>query len=709
LSKDYLLKDIEVDRLYVEKKEFFKTENIELVPGTRADSVDTGKRVLHADNGKKYKYNKLLIATGSRVKKIGLKGGGLKGVHYLRTIEDAKKLKASMKSAKKAVVLGSSFIGMELAATFTESDIKCTVIAHEELLYSKLNSSEISQFFYDYYSERGVKFIFDDSLSKISGRKGVTSVVTESGRRIPCDILAIGIGVTPEKGFLEGSGIETDNENGILTNEYLETNVEGVYAAGDVTYTYNPVFGTRMRTEHWDNAVKQGRTAAKNMMGMRQQFRYVSYFFSDVFDLSFNFLGDPGDVDERIVRGSFERESVTVLYLKDDVLRAAFTMGRSESERGSLNSLIEFGVSLTNYKDKLRDEDYDISTIPLQNVLLLQGGGAMGSFQSGVVRAMEERGIFPDVVAGISIGSFNAAIIAGNPGNASSKLTEFWKEVSLNLPALPDEEARRVMSSMYCLLFGSPEFFRPKWSSSLSLKNISEPPYKWTSFYDTSPVKELLNKSVDFGELKNSPVRLLVSAVDVETAELITFDSYIDDITPDHIIASGSLPPGLPWTEIDGRYYWDGGIVSNSPLNIYTEKFGLEGKKLYVVNLYQKENRLPRNMMEVMSRKDEIFYSEKIRNEIRTMQIMEDYRRLVRELSELMDGEQLEKMKSRPLYIETMKRTGPVSITRFERKEDKGEMSSRDYDFSWSSVSKNMEKGYSEAKKTLRESEDGGK
>lgn len=707
MSKDYLLKDVEVNRLYVEKKEFFETENVELVPGTRAASVDTVKRIVHTDNGKKYKYKKLLIATGSRVKRIGLKGEGLRGVHYLRTVEDAKKLKVSMKSAKKAVVLGSSFIGMELAASFTESGIKCTVIAHEELLYSKLNSPEISQFFYDYYSERGVKFIFGDSLSKISGRKGVTSVVTESGRRIPCDLLAIGIGVTPETGFLEGSGIETEDENGILTNEYLETNVEGVYAAGDVTYTYNPVFGTRMRTEHWDNAVKQGRTAAKNMMGMREQFRYVSYFFSDVFDLSFNFLGDPGDVDERIVRGSFERESVTVLYLKDDVLRAAFTMGRPESERGSLNSLIEFGVSLTDYKEKLRDEDYDISTIPLQNVLLLQGGGAMGSFQCGVVRAMEERDIFPDVVAGISIGSFNAAIIAGNPGNASSKLTDFWKEVSLNLPGLPNEESRRVISSMYCLLFGSPEFFRPRWTSSL--RNLTEPPYKWTSFYDTSPVKELLNKYVDFGELKNSPVRLLVSAVDVETAELITFDSYVDDITPDHIIASGSLPPGLPWTEIGGRYYWDGGIVSNSPLNIYTEKFGLEGKKLYVVNLYQKENRLPRNMMEVMSRKDEIFYSEKIRNEIRTMQIMEDYRRLVRELSELMDEEQLEKMKSRPLYIETMKRTGPVSITRFERKEDKGEMSSRDYDFSWSSISKNMKKGYSEAKKTLRDSEDGGK
>jgi len=677
------------------------------VLGTRADSVDTGRRIVHTDDGKKYKYKKLLIATGSRVKKTGLMGEDLKGVHYLRTVEDAKKLKASMKNAKKAVVLGSSFIGMELAASFTESGIKCTVIAHEELLYSKLNSPEISKFFYDYYSERGVDFIFGESLSKISGRKGVTSVVTESGRRIPCDLLTIGIGVTPETDFLEGSGIETEKDNGILTNEYLETSVEGVYAAGDVTYAYNPVFGTRMRTEHWDNAVKQGRNAAKNMMGMREQFRYVSYFFSDVFDLSFNFLGDPGDVDERIVRGSFERESATVLYLKDDVIRAAFTMGRPESERGSLSSLIEFGVSVSGYKDKLRDEDYDISTITLQNVLLLQGGGAMGAFQCGVVKAMEERNIFPDVVAGISIGSFNAAIIAGNPGNASSKLTEFWKEVSLDLPYIPDEESRRIMSSMYCLLFGSPEFFRPRWTSSF--KNLAEPPYKWTSFYDTTPVKELLNKYVNFEELKNSPVRLMVSAVDVETGELKTFDSYIDDITPDHIIASGSLPPGLPSTEIKGRHYWDGGIVSNSPLNIYTEKFGLEGKKLYVVNLYQKENRLPSNMMEVMSRKDEIFYSEKIRNEIRTMQIMEDYKRLVRELSELMDEEQLEKMKSRPLYIETMKRTGPVSIIRFERKEDEGEMSSRDYDFSWNSVRKNMEKGYSEAKRTLRDSEDGRK
>jgi len=129
------------------------------------------------------------------------------------------------------------------------------------------------------------------------------------------------------------------------------------------------------------------------------------------------------------------------------------------------------------------------------------------------------------------------------------------------------------------------------------------------SFYDPSPIKDLLRKYIDFKQLKDSPVRLLVNAVNVETAEVETFDSYIEEITPDHLVASGSLPPGFPWTTIHGKHYWDGGIVSNSPIDQVTERCGLTDKRVYIVNLFPGSKRLPRNLPEVMARRDEIVYA----------------------------------------------------------------------------------------------------
>lgn len=697
LTKKFLLENYDINRLYINKAEFYKQQKIELILSTTVESLEAGNKIIKTDRGIEYNYGKLLIATGTCIRTLDTEGADLKGVHYLRTIDDAESIKNSLKSSKKTVVLGSSFISMELASVFAESGIDTVVIAEENLVFSKLHSPEISEFFKEYYSKKGVKFIFGDTITKINGKLKVKSVETRNGLKFNCDILAIGIGVTPNIGFLKGSGIKI--QDGVLVDSYMETNIEGIYAVGDVANSYDPIFKHHRRIEHWDNAIKQGRVAAKNMAGRRTQFRQVSYFFSDVFDLTFNFIGCPNYVDERIVRGSIKDKSFSVLYLKDNVLKAAFMLGRSNTEQNTLGSLIENGVVLGDYKENLTDESFDLSRIPLQNVLLLQGGGALGAFECGVVKAMEEKKIYPDIIFGISIGAFNAAIIAGNPKNAATRLEQFWREISVNTPYFPKEYTRRMVSSMYSMMFGSPKFFTPRWFNQIL--HPCELPFNWTSFYDPSPVKKLLAEYIDFEGLKASPVRLLVSAVNVETAEFETFDSYVDDITPDHIIASGSLPPSLPWTTINGNHYWDGGIVSNSPLNAYMEKFGLSGKKIFLVNLYQKENRLPENVLDVISRKDEIFYSEKIRNEVRLVEEIDSYRKLIRELTELLGPAEQKKIRSRPLYIESMNQIGPISITRFERENEKAEPASKDYDFSRKSIILNIEKGYLTAKKLL--------
>jgi predicted acylesterase/phospholipase RssA len=204
--------------------------------------------------------------------------------------------------------------------------------------------------------------------------------------------------------------------------------------------------------------------------------------------------------------------------------------------------------------------------------------------------------------------------------------------------------------------------------------------------------------------LKDSPVRLALTAVDVETGQLVIFDSYVDEITPDHILASGSLPPGFPWTTIGGKHYWDGGLVSNSPLDQVVELGGLTGKNVYIVNLWLDKRALPHSIPEVLARRDEIFFSEKTRRSIRTREYIDDYRQLVEEIMASMDSldpKIAEQIRRRPRYIEKVGEACPLSVTRITREPVEGEAATRDYEFSRKSIDRLIAQGYAVATKTL--------
>ncbi|HSF48725.1 MAG TPA: FAD-dependent oxidoreductase, partial [Burkholderiales bacterium] len=628
-----------------------------------------------------------------------LPGADLQGIHYLRTVGDALALHQAMASAARAVVIGASFIGMELAAVFARRGIATTLVARDELLYEKLNSPEVSAFFAEHYRARGVELIFRESIERFCGTTRVEGVVTSGGKMLNCDIVAIGVGVHPAIGFLRNSGIQLDG--GIAVNQYLETNLPGIYAAGDVANFYDPVTRQRQRAEHWDNAVKQGRIAAWNMLGDRQSWRTVSYFFSDVFDLTFNVVGVTGEADRRIVRGSVEHSSFSVLYLGNDRLRGAFLLEQPLVEAKAAGALIVNRSDLAPAMATLADSRISLDRAAVQTVLILQGGGALGAFECGVVKALEERGIHPDLVAGVSVGAFNAAIIAGNPRNATGALEAFWRELSLDTPDALSEELRRALSSLQSLAYGAPNFFRPRWFQPVL--SFAELPAYWTSFYDPSPLKITLGKYVAFDKLTDSPVRLVLTAVDVETGELTTFDSYVDDITPEHILASGSLPPGFPWTTIDGKHYWDGGLVSNSPLDQVVELGGLTGKQVYIVNLWSGKRVLPRSIPEVLARRDEIFFAEKIRRNVRNWEYVDNYRRLVEEIMGNVEPKIANQIRRRPLYIETVGEAGPISITRITRQHHEAELASRDYEFSRKTIAEHIAQGYELASKALEE------
>src|SRR5713101_6355981 len=257
-----------------------------------------------------------------------------------------------------------------------------------------------------------------------------------------------------------------------------------------------------------------------------------------------------------------------------------------------------------------------------QTVLLLQGGGALGSYQAGVYQALAEADLHPDWVAGISIGAVNAALIAGNPPEKRvEKLREFWEAVStppLGVPHfasidIKDDAIHRAINQTRALgimLFGAPHFFTPRLLSPVFWPS---PNADQLSFYDVAPLKATLERLVDFDRLNAGAMRFSVGAVNVKTANFVYFDSTTHRIGPEHIIASGSLPPGFPATEIEGEYYWDGGLVSHTPLQWVVDYGPRQDTLAFQVDLWSARGELPGNLAEVATRQKEIQYSSRTR------------------------------------------------------------------------------------------------
>lgn len=701
LSKRYLLGQADESQILVHPQRYYDEQEIDVRLGTRASSIDTASQVVRTASGLRIRYEKLLLATGAAPRPLVVPGASLPGIHALRCRSDCDAIRAAASKAKRAVVVGGSFLGMEVAISLLELGLEVTIIEASGRVMRHLESTTLSAFFLEYAQQRGARVMVDDPVVSFSGQGRVSEVQTASGLRIRCEMVVVSTGVEADTRFLEGSGIALE-EGRITVDEQLRTNVPNVFAAGDVTTFYDPVFLRRRHIEHWDNAVKQGRLAAENMLERRVRYDQVSYFFCEVGDIAFNVLGAPEDGKEYVSRGSLRERSFALFYLEDNIPRALFSLGRSAGETRLAEELIQYRTNLRGQKRNLENPDFALDLLPPQTVLILQGGGALGAFECGVVKALEEDGVFPDIVAGISIGALNGAIVASNPRNAAGALEAFWSELEVRTSPFLPEHLRRTVTAMQILQFGVPKFFTPRWLSAPGAPWT--PPWNWISFYDTSPMKELISRYVDFPALRESPVRLLVGAVNVLTAELEIFDSYVDELTADHILASGSLPPGFAWTFVDGKPYWDGGTVSNSPLDLVIDRCGPDGKRAFIVDLYSGQKPLPTNMMEIMARRDEIVYSERVRSDLRVRELTDAYRGLIDTILHELEPAARERIRHRPRYIQLMGDGAPMEVTRFVRKGRAGEPSSRDYDFSDVAIRANQAEGYALVKHALASS-----
>jgi NADPH-dependent 2,4-dienoyl-CoA reductase/sulfur reductase-like enzyme len=348
LSKGFLAGSDTEEGIRINQEDFYREHGIDLRLGTGISGVDTAAKRLRLVSGGEFGFDKLIIATGARVNTLKIPGATLDNVRYLRSLDDSKAIRETAANVKRAVVIGSGFIGMEVAAVLAQKGIDVTMVLRDDRIWKRFFSPEMSKFFEGYYEARGVRFLRMAAVKEFRGDGVVNSAVLESGQTVPCEMVVAGIGVRPVTELLDGSGIEVSD--GVVVNEYLETSHPDILAAGDVANYQDVLFGKRRRVEHWDNAVSQGQYCARVLMGERTPFRHVPYFFSDVFDLSYEFWGDPADADEIVHRGDLSSNSFSVWWLKRKTVVAAFVMNRPDEERDAAPKWIEARQRVTSAK-----------------------------------------------------------------------------------------------------------------------------------------------------------------------------------------------------------------------------------------------------------------------------------------------------------------------------------------------------------------------
>ena len=360
LSKEVLRGDWPPEKAYLHPAEFYREQRIALRLGVAAQRIDPSGKTVSLADGTTVPYDKLLVATGARPRRLTIPGADIPGVHYFRTLADCLALREAIQMGGRAAVIGAGFIGMEVAASLAQSGVKVTVLEAAPYIWGRFLDEALARYFQSYCESRGVIFKTGAAPDRILGKDRVTGV-SASGIEYPCDIVCAGVGVLPNTEVAEAAGLEV--ADGIVVNEYLETSAADVYAAGDVARYYDPIFEKRRRVEHWGNAEYTGLLAAQNMAGGRAPYDLLSYVWSDIFDLHIEFAGEEKDNDSLLVRGNIEDNSFIVLYLKEERLRAYLAVNASQKEFIPLQRMIRRKLDLAEKRGQLQDTSADLRSL----------------------------------------------------------------------------------------------------------------------------------------------------------------------------------------------------------------------------------------------------------------------------------------------------------------------------------------------------------
>jgi 3-phenylpropionate/trans-cinnamate dioxygenase ferredoxin reductase subunit len=331
LSKQYLRGEVPFEKAMVRPAGFFEDNRINARLGVTATRVNPVERTVEVTTGGVVHYDKLLIATGVRNRRPPIPGRALQNVFDLRSVDDADALRAEIVSGRKAAVIGMGFIGCEVAASLRQKGVEVVCVDPSPTPLFRVLGEQVGHVMSTLHQEHGVETVFDDVVTCFEGDGRVQRVITKRGRRIDCDFAVVGVGVEPVVDFVVGSGVETSN--GILVDEYCCTNVQDIYAAGDVANHYHPVFQRRMRVEHWQNAMQQGAAAARSMLGKGKPYDAIHWFWSDQYDVNLQYAGYHHAWDQIVVRGPLEARTFIAFYLTQGHIDAVVALNRGKDVR----------------------------------------------------------------------------------------------------------------------------------------------------------------------------------------------------------------------------------------------------------------------------------------------------------------------------------------------------------------------------------------
>ena len=360
LSKDFLLEEYKPERVSLKKKEFYEENGVDLILGKRAESIDTILKEITLSDENKIRYDQLVIATGSRVRKLNVPGSDKKGIYYLRDLDDANALKQRLKKNKKMVIVGAGYIGLEVASVAASLGVEVTVIEMANRVMNRTVDPIISSYYQKLHESHGVKIHLDNGLEAFEGDDSVNAVLCSDGLMLEAELVVIGAGVLPNQEIAIEAGLECNN--GIMVNEFGETSTAHVYDCGDCTNHPNKGLNTRLRLESVHNAMEQSKTVANTIMGNKEPYDQVPWFWSDQYDHKLQLVGISGDHDEVVMRGLESEQKFLLFYLKNSELIAV----------NAINSSKEFLIcrKLVANKVKISSDVIKDQSVNLNDLLL---------------------------------------------------------------------------------------------------------------------------------------------------------------------------------------------------------------------------------------------------------------------------------------------------------------------------------------------------
>ncbi len=361
LSKEYLRGEAGRSDAYVNPVDWYERNGVELLTETSVMSMDAAARTAKLPH-EEVKFRKALVATGARVNILHhLEGARLEGIHYLRTLGNSDAIREDAAGSEHVVLIGGSYIGSEVAASLTAKGAKCTIVMLEQVAMSNAFGDEVGRYFHDVLASHGIELFGGEEIESFLGSDRVRAIRTKAGREIECDTVVIGAGVHPETMLAERGGLAVDN--GIVCDSKLESSVEGIFAAGDCCSYDSVVHGRRLRVEHWDVALQQGRHAGAAMAGETEPYRELPYFFSDLADwTSLEYVGPASEWDDIVWRGDRDSGEWSAFYISGGKVVAAIAVGRSE-DLTHARRMIEEGVDVEGLGETLGDTESDLEEI----------------------------------------------------------------------------------------------------------------------------------------------------------------------------------------------------------------------------------------------------------------------------------------------------------------------------------------------------------